>query len=204
MEGRKVRNEEKTIDTKLNVKTSGLRDFTNKHFYNRTESTPYRSLVSLFNELKLNEDDCFVDFGCGKGRVLFYLNSLYNCKIKGIEANPLTFDEAVENLETYSSNLKKYNNNISLIFQTAETYKVEKEDNVFYFFNPFSIVIFRKVIENIKRSLKKHPRKIKIIVFYTIEEYREFLNNETSFKVVSRVKTPNQSDRYQQFLIYEN
>lgn len=203
MEGKKIRNIEKKIDKKFHVHTGGLREWRNKHLYNRTESTPYRSLEVLFNELKLTENDTFVDFGSGKGRVLFYLNSLYDCNIKGIEAKPQTFDDAVLNLERYSKYIDNYNNKIQFYFTTAETYQVEKEDNHFYFFNPFSIIIFKKVISNILKSFKKNPREITLIVFYTIEEYREFLKEHTNFEIVSRIKTPNQSDKYQQFLIYK-
>lgn len=203
MEGKRIRQQEKDKDKSLHISTGGLREWKNKHLYNRTESTPYRSLEALFNELKLKSDDVFVDFGSGKGRVVFYLNSLYDCYIKGIEAKPTTYDDAILNLERYSNNLNSYNNKIEFYFTTAENYDVDKSDNHFYFFNPFSVVIFKKVISNILKSYKENPREITLIIFYTIEEYREFIQNHTPFKLTSRIKTPNQSDKYQQFLIYK-
>lgn len=203
MEGRKIRNNEIAKDKKLNIKTTGLREWRNKPLYNRTESTPYRAIKELFNRFKLTENDTFVDFGSGKGRVCFYINKYFDCNIKGIEAKPLTFDDALYNLDNYIKNRKDYNDKINFIFTTAENYPIEKEDNVFYFFNPFSIIIFKQVLSNILKSFKKHQRELTLILFYPMEDFRDFIEQNTPFILKNVIKVPNQTDRYQRFLIYK-
>ena len=203
MEGPKIRKEENIKDKLLNIKTDGIREWRDKHQYNRCEPTPYRSLKILFDFYKLNENDYVVDFGSGRGRVVFYIHYRFNCHVRGIEANPLTFDEGIDNLHSYIYNLKDYNDRINFKFGTAETYNVRKKDNVFYFFNPFSIVIFKKVISNILKSAKKYHKKITLIIFYTIDEYIDFIRDHTPFELTMRIKTPHKTDPYQHFLIYE-
>ncbi|MCK9166449.1 MAG: hypothetical protein RBS76_04530 [Acholeplasmatales bacterium] len=70
-------------------------------------------------------------------------------------------------------------------------------------FHPFSITIFKKVITNILSSLKEHPRSVTLILFYTISEYLDFIDNHTPFVLKMRIKTPNKTDRKQHFLIYQ-
>ncbi len=204
MEGPKIRQEEDIKDKLLNIRTDGIREWRKTSLYNRYEPTPYRALKTLFHKYKLSENDHVVDFGSGKGRVVFYAHYKFNCKITGVEANPITYDEAIFNLHKYIHNKKNYNDNINFEFGTAENYDIKKDDNVFYFFNPFSTKIFKQVVFNIISSINKHPRDITIIIFYTIPDYVNFLKNHTPFTLAARVKTPNKTDKYQHFLIYKN
>ena len=42
-------------------------------------------------------------------------------------------------------------------------YKIKKEQNVFFFFNPFDEVVMLKVVKNILASLKEKSRKVYIM-----------------------------------------
>lgn len=203
MGGRRIRKMENEKDKKLNIRTTGLREWKNKPSYNRTESTPYKAIKELFNRFKLTSEDTFVDFGSGKGRMCFYVNKYFDCTIKGIEAKALTFDDALYNLDNYIKNKSNYNDKINFLYKTAENYEIKKEDNVFYFFNPFSAVIFKQVISNILKSFKSDPRELTVILFYPMEDFRDFIEQNTNFVLKNVIKVPNQSDRYQRFLIYK-
>src|SRR5690554_3750838 len=125
MEGPKIRQEENIKDKLLNIKTDGLREWRDNHLYNRYEATPYRSLKTLFKSLKLSPSDHFVDYGSGRGRVMFYVHHKFNCYVRGIEANPLTFDEGVDNLHRYIYKKGFDDNKIAFKFGTAESYRVK-------------------------------------------------------------------------------
>jgi len=64
------------------LKIYNLNDEEDYHIY---EPSSYSALVSLFDEIQLNPQDIVVDFGCGLGRVLFYCNQRFWCRVKGIE-----------------------------------------------------------------------------------------------------------------------
>lgn len=190
---------EKKIDQLLNIKTRGTRDSSDKHHF-RYEATPYNDLDLLFEIIKFNEDDHFVDFGSGKGRICFYINYLFNSYTYGIEANLSTYHEALINLDSFNL---KYNNDdkVNFIYNYAENYPIKDNQNVFFFFNPFTIHIFKKVISNINQSIINNPRKITIILAYPILEYVTYLLDHTEFLVKDYIDAKSKKEKHNKFLI---
>lgn len=189
----------------FNIKTTGEQQgFYESHHYNRYEATSYFALETLFKEYTLSSNDCIVDFGCGKGRLSFYINYYYNCKITGIEMNNNYFDICINNKKNYLKNYNKEKNKIEFLNIFAEEYKISSTDNKFYFFNPFYVQLFMKVINNILISLEKSPRDIDLILYYPSDEYIYYLENYTGFLLYKEIELPNLSinDKRQKFSIY--
>ncbi len=194
---------EKKYDSLLYIKTVGIREWLERHIhYNRYEATPYKALDRLFKAYKLKKTDRIVDFGCGRGRVAFYIHNHFHIPVTGIEVNDITYDEALDNKWRYRQRAKHIKAPIKFEYGPAEKYQVEPTDNKFYFFNPFSVKIFRKVVNNILDSVEKEERPIDIILYYPMPEYKEFLKEETSFQLINKVKLPDTSDNKEKFLIY--
>src|SRR5699024_12608611 len=105
-------------------------------------------LHTLFKEYKLQRTDGFVDFGSGKGRLLFYVHNLFGASVTGIEMNEYRNKKTKKNKKKYLKQAKQ-RADIQLECCLAEEYLVQSTNNVFYFFNPFSVQIFMKVIQNI-------------------------------------------------------
>ncbi len=78
---------------------------------------------------------------------------------------------------------------------------VKREDNCFYFFNPFSEKVFKKVIANIMESVMKTPRTIDLILYYPIPEYKEVLR-QYPFRKINKVRVPGAQDPHEKFVIY--
>lgn len=190
----------------LNIKTSGIQQIDDKFYhYNRYEPTDYRALDLLFSNYDLLETDSIVDFGSGKGRLMFYINYEFNSKVTGIEMNFNYIRESLENKENYLKKYKKKEDKITFLNILAEDYEVSKEDTKFYFFNPFSIQIFMKVIDNILDSVDDYYRKIDIVLYYPSEDYIYYLENNTAFtfkKEVDVSKLYKHYDSREKFLIY--
>ena len=196
--------DEQYYENLLNIKTSGKQDLneTSIH-YNRYEPTDYSSLEKFFSEYSLKETDSIIDFGSGKGRLNFFINNKFNAKVTGIEMNTFFYNEALKNKSSYIECSKKYENKISFINCLAEEYSIKDEDNIFYFFNPFSLQIFMKVLENILTSFCKCSRQIDIIIFYPSTDYIFFLENSTLFNLVLELKLDNfKNDPNERFLVY--
>lgn len=82
----------------LNIKTTGEQRWDKKNIhYHPYEPTLYKALEVLFDDYGLEKNDHIVDFGCGKGRLNFYINYLYNSYVTGIEMNEMFYYEALEN-----------------------------------------------------------------------------------------------------------
>lgn len=181
---------EKEFDRSLGIKTIGMREwFTQSAHYNRYEASPYEALDALFDEYELGKSDVVVDFGCGKGRLTFYVHNRFHISSKGIEMNPQMYQEALENKASYMQKNKQKDGFIEFEMCLAEEYEVESTDNLFYFFNPFSVQIFSKVIDNILLSIDKKSRSVDLILYYPTMEYIEYLET-TPFVFLNEVKVP--------------
>lgn len=194
---------ERKQDKLLGVRTVGTRDWEgNKSQYHRYEATPYKALDELSKNYELNETDKVVDFGCGRGRVIFYLHNRFHLPITGIEANKKTYEEALDNKAEYILKAKHISAPINFQYGLAEHYKIDKTDNCFYFFNPFSVHIFRKVVNNILRSVEKDRRTVDLILYYPIHEYKDFLETSTPFTIAKEIRVPWTYDLRDKFIIY--
>lgn len=193
-------------DKALQIHTTSVVDRPPRNVhYHHYEATPYRFLDVLFEDYKLKKSDGFVDFGCGKGRVLFYVHHRFHCSVAGVEMDEQLYRLALDNEANYMSNAKmKKSGPIRIECRLAEDYEVGNHDNRFFFFNPFSLQIFRKVVGRILHSIEQHSRETDIILYYPSEEYVIYLQTETPFRLVKEVKVPhlNKINPSECFLIF--
>ncbi len=163
---------EASWDKKLNISTGGIDDSRADAFRYPYEPTPYSVLERLADSGFLNEDSVLVDYGCGKGRVGFFLNRQLGCKIIGIEYDDRIFAQAMENLRNFKRD------GISLLCTRAEDYLPMEADS-FYFFNPFSVEILRAVLQNILQSYYEDPREMRLFFYFPSDEYLgELMTND--------------------------
>lgn len=173
--------------------------------YFRYEPTSYSGLICAFDELEdvLTKYDRLVDFGCGKGRVLFYVNQRFQCEVCGIEVDEELYELALDNRAYFNTQFRDTMEKIEIINGKAEEYQIRQEDNVFYFFNPFEINIFEQVIEHIVESVKKHPRRVFVMMYYPKVEYIRHMK-KMKFKLYRIAKLPAyEMDWDEKVVIYE-
>ncbi|MFS8651686.1 MAG: hypothetical protein FWJ66_07195, partial [Caldibacillus sp.] len=122
-------------DAVLNIKTEGFSKFAPTAHYFRYEATPYAALEALFRSYKIKPHDRVVDFGCGRGRVCFYIHKHFNVPVTGIENNDLTFREALKNKEIYRHKYKHLSAPIRFEYGLAERYPIRPEKKMFFTFS---------------------------------------------------------------------
>lgn len=165
-------------DKLLKIKTTGRDDSKADCFRYPYEPTPYCVLERLANSGYIDKNTVLLDYGCGKGRVDFYLSYQTKCKSIGVEYDDRIYKSAVANCEVAVSR-----NRTSFVNVNAEMYEVPEEVNSFYFFNPFSVEILGKVVARIIDSYYASPREMKLFFYYISCEYISYLMNvdELSF-----------------------
>jgi SAM-dependent methyltransferase len=196
---------DKDYDRLLRIKTAGIREWQNQSsHYNRYEATPYFAMDDLFCTYELERTDGVVDFGCGKGRLAFYLHNRFQVSVTGIEMSAQLYQEALENQASYRSRSRRTSGAIRFECSLAEDYEVESTDNRFYFFNPFSVQIFMKVINQILRSVEQLKRTVDVILYYPTAEYIQFLENGTPFGLLQEVKVTGlyEQNDHERFLVF--
>lgn len=177
----KTSNEEKW-DLKLNINTC-VYDYSQEDYQNYGyDPTPYVVLEELVKLDLIKKSDILVDYGCGKGRIGFFLNNNIGCKVIGIDHNKRLIKKADNNLENYG-----YTDDIEFIYSKAEEYTPD-EANCFYLFNPFSTKIFRQVLRKIEDSKKNNPRDILIFFYYSTIEYKMYLPTEKRLELIQSIE----------------
>ena len=161
---------ENTWDKLLKIKTTGRDDSNADQYRYPYEPTPYSVLERLANSGMIRKKDVVLDYGCGKGRVDFFLSYQTKASTIGIEYDERIYQSALKNQETAVSGAKT-----EFVLARAESYKVPSEINRYYFFNPFSVEILRKVIARIIESYYEKPREQYLIFYYPSEEYISYL-----------------------------
>ncbi|WP_409276203.1 SAM-dependent methyltransferase [Neobacillus sp. SCS-31] len=198
---------ERYKDALLNIKTAGSqKGFLKSVHYHPYEPTPYEALDALFAEYQLGSRDSLVDFGCGKGRLPFYANYVFNAHVTGVEMNEVFYHEAIQNRNSYLSKMKKRADKLHFHCCLAEDYQIQPGENKFYFFNPFTLSIFIKVVNRILESAERSPRDIDLILYYPSGDYIQFLEYDTGFELVKEVVLPNlyEKNPNERFLVYRN
>lgn len=163
-------NKEKEWDEIIKIKTTGRDDSRSDQYRYPYEPTPYLVLERLANSGLLRKNDVILDYGCGKGRVDFFLSYQARAKSIGIE-----YDERIYAIARNNQNAAISGNRVSFLMQKAEDYEVPSEVNIFYFFNPFSVEILRKVIARIIDSYYLEARKLLLFFYYPSDEYISYL-----------------------------
>ena len=153
-------------DQRLRIQTTGRDDLNADQYRYPYEPTPYCVLERLAQSGFVSQKDVVLDYGCGKGRVEFFLSHQAQAKTIGIEYDERVYRSAIDNRHTAVSKAK-----VEFVLTGAERYEVPAEVNRCYFFNPFSVEILRKVMARVLTSYYENPREVLLFFYYPSEEY---------------------------------
>ena len=171
----------KDWDKTLNIHTSGRDDSGADTYHHPYEPTPYEVLERLADSGHINKNNILVDYGCGKGRVSFFLHHEIGCKTVGLEYDQNIYMQVLENLERYGKTEE-----IPFFCENAADYKI-KDADCFYFFNPFSVEILHSVLARILDSYYDNPREMKLFFYYPDDEYIAYLMSQDEFMFVDEI-----------------
>lgn len=169
-------------DKLLNIKTTGRDDSNADQYRYPYEPTPYMVLERLANSGYIRKKNVLLDYGCGKGRVDFFLSYQTRCKSIGIEYDERIYDSAAKNKEQAVSG-----NRTEFVLANAEYYEVPAEVDRCYFFNPFSIELLKKVLARILDSYYDNYREILLFFYYPSDEYIGYLMTQEQLSFVDEI-----------------
>lgn len=169
---------EEKWDKLLQIRTTGRDDSHADQYRYPYEPTPYPVLERLANSGYIRKGNTLLDYGCGKGRVEFFLSWQTRCRSIGIEYDERIYEKAVEN-----QNMSSASGRVTFQAVDAGEFPVPESVDRIYFFNPFSLEILQKVISRIRDSYYEAPREILLFFYYPSDEYISFLMtvNELTF-----------------------
>jgi len=142
------------------------------------EPTPYPVLGLLAGRGYLDKTNVLLDYGCGKGRAVFYLTYYTKCRALGLEYNPRILKAALSNKASAVSGKRA-----DFVHADAESFAVPTEVDRCFFFNPFSVEIFRKAYARVLTSWYERTRQILFFFYYISDDYLEFIYGHTELRL---------------------
>jgi SAM-dependent methyltransferase len=131
-----------------------------------------RAAARAFHSLRVPTTGGFVDVGCGRGRMLIVATEYGFTRVSGVELSRRLYREAELNLAAYAR--RNRHALPTVVNVDATTYPIHDADTVFYFYNPFGAEALRAVLSNIRASLLRRPRDVRIL--YALPVHRELLD----------------------------
>lgn len=178
--------QEQNWDKLLQIKTTGRDDVNADQYHHPYEPTPYSVLERLASSDLIVKGDVVLDYGCGKGRVDFFLSYRTKAHTIGIEYDDRIYAEAIENQKTAVTKARA-----DFVLANAETYEVPVDVNRCYFFNPFSVEILHKVMARIIESYYEDPREIFLFFYYPSDEYIAYLMTVDELEFYDEIECDN-------------
>lgn len=157
-------------DKLLNIKTSGRDDSRSDQYRYPYEPTPYIVLERLAHSGYIGKKNILIDYGCGKGRVDFFLAYETKCRTIGIEYDERMLGRALENQKAAPAAGRT-----RFVLGNAEDFVVEETADRFYFFNPFSVEIMQRVLGRIGESYCERQRELLLFFYYPSDAYVSYL-----------------------------
>lgn len=166
------------------IDTAG-RQFEPEHFH--SEWTYYGPsgwfyLRRALRKRDVRPTDVFVDFGSGKGRVLFQAARYPFARVVGVEISERLNEVARQNIARNRHRLLCQD--VTLVTADAASFEVPDDMTVAYFYHPFGGTTFECVIDNIVASLDRRPRTLKLIYAYPGQE--DSIVRTNRFRLVRR------------------
>lgn len=185
----------------LNIETIPYVSTFSNHHANRYEPTVYQDLISLIEQTykDFHSDSHFIDFGSGLMRVPILFNHLLNISVTGIELNKQLYLLGLKNIKNYQ--LLHHPSSIHTLNINAIHYQFQGNETHLFFFNPFSVFVFQKVMENLMTT---DIKECDIILYYVKPEYEMYLSECIQFKLKYSILLDNESiDPSEKINIYQ-
>jgi hypothetical protein len=111
----------------------------------------------------------FIDYGCGKGRALLLASHYPFRSIIGIEISSKLFTIASDNIGRYQAPDRKCLD-LSVVNGDALEWEPPDRPTLFYFYHPFEPELLAQVLDRLRASMVKHPRKAYVLYIGDTED----------------------------------
>lgn len=129
-----------------------------------SKSSPYEAVSYYLLEKmltafrKFSNEMSLIDLGCGKGRVMVAAAHYGFIHIKGIDFAKELCEQAEINMELTEKRFPEIK--WKVIYADILNYEIQKDDSVFFMFNPFEKGMLEKFLQKTERSVGAAPRTI--------------------------------------------
>jgi SAM-dependent methyltransferase len=128
--------------------------------------SPWHVLPRALRYLGVTDRDTFVDFGCGKGRVVHQAAKRPFRRVIGVEISPVLAEIARTALAARRHQHRC--RNVEIVVSDATAFRLPDDVTIGYFYHPFVNATFDAVLRNIVDSVDRHPRRVRLIYVHPV------------------------------------
>jgi SAM-dependent methyltransferase len=141
----------------------------------RYEPTSPALFARAMKKLEIDPNEyTFVDYGCGKGRVMILAAEHGFLRILGIDFSPDLCELAEANVRAYSRVRDDRTRRFEVVCADASDYTPPAGDCVLFCYNPFVEALVHAVVARIEQSLLADPRDVFFV--YVNPQWRRLLD----------------------------
>lgn len=119
-------------------------------------------------------DYSFVDYGSGKGRVLCLAALNPFRQVVGVEFSEVLHRQALDNIAAFDASGRRRCGSITAVAEDAARWEIPETPCVFYLYNPFHAPVVAAVLERIRASWRRAPRKMHLLYYNPV--HREIID----------------------------
>lgn len=134
-----------------------------------------------------SEGGTFVDFGCGKGRVVHQAAKRPFRQVIGVEVSP-HLAEIARGVVAARSHQHRCRN-VDIVLADATQFRVPDDLTIAYFYRPFGKETFDAVLRGILESMDRHPRRVCLIYVLPPSSARLTILGTGRFRSVKELST---------------
>ena len=176
------------FDRRYGVRTSGRIDLAELGLAHEDRvyyiASNWRTLRRALRRYEIGQDDVFIDFGSGMGRMVLEASRFPFKKVIGVELASQLHTIAQQNVK--SMRRRAHCMEIELVNSDVLDYDFPDDVTFVYMFNPFRGAIFQAAVQMMIRSLDRNPRTLHLIYLNPYEE--PYLLATERFRVDGEVK----------------
>lgn len=163
--------------------------------YEATRLRPFRQVMALLAPSRESlRESVFLDFGCGKGRILLAAAEFGFRRVEGVELASNLCKIAENNVTAYKARTG-LKTEVRIVESDAANHEIQDDVDYFYFFNPFGDEVMRSAVQNIVRSLDRKWRVATLI--YCNPQSRRCIEETGVFNLLGEFV-------FHEFVVYTN
>ena len=171
---------EREWDRRLGIRTIGRED-ERSAVSMPYEPTPYPVLARLAEGGFISARDHLIDYGCGKGRAVFFLAEAAGCRATGVDHSDSLIRAARENALSFP-----HPGRVAFVCGRAEKFE-PRDAGAAFFFNPFSETVFASVLRRLARQAAEAARPVTVICYYPSPAYERCLSDTEGAALVAEI-----------------
>ena len=149
--------------------------------------SPWFVLPRALRYIGVSDGDVFVDFGCGKGRVVHQAAKRPFRRVVGVEISPVLAEAARSALAARRHQHRC--RDVEIVVADVTAFRVPDDLTVGYFYRPFTGETFEAVLRGIVDSIDRNPRRVSLIYVWPTDHERSQILATGRFRLLKEQRS---------------